>query len=611
MTFTEILQKAGLIKNETVEENNSATRIGQMYIDVINFFNDLGNVLNNSFSTAISAETSARNTAISAEVTARNLAITTAIDNLKNGVPQAFDTLMEIYNELQNDDSVIAGLINTIAGKVDRIVLISITGTIISSTAGQKAYDPSTKKIYTSTANHTWGIGSNPSTGIIYTYNGSNYIWKQTDLIEIGTGGTGGGTDTGMLTVEANSLPDFDDIFAVGVYEIVGDYISGFYIGSFIFPKLKQMVIWDNKIYTREMDDITGTFTFPNFKDYNDPALFTGKVDKVSLLARTDNMDQAKFHNIGDKWFDLMSKKIYTAIWSTTINNTKIWDDGVVPSNGVIYLSSSSNYVWNGVDLIEINKPDLRNMIEYQPMPFTIGQVIGSTIVAYILQPTDVDYDSNIQKGLFLHNFTESARDWTWDAAMALAQNEWSLPTKAELLSIYPNKDVVGLYGQYSYWTSDQADGNEAYAVDMTTGQAVIHLKGSPFRIRSVSKFKNYIGGVNEGDITVYSDETGTKIRGTGKNFSDLMFKSDFEPIYKDIILLKEEWDENLQQIILIDGVTETNRVFLLPNDGRNNYLELAACQIGAVPPQVVGQLTFAASVLPDIDLTLTVKIEK
>ena len=79
---------------------------------------------------------------------------------------------------------------------------------------------------------------------------------------------------------------------------------------------------------------------------------------------------------------------------------------------------------------------------------------------------------------------------------------------------------------------------------------------------------------------------------------------------YYDITLLKDNWDADLQQIISVEGVTEINRVFLLPNDGRNNYLELAACQIGAVPPQVPGQLTFAASVLPDIDLTLTVKIE-
>jgi len=270
MTFTEILQKAGLIKNETVEENNSATRIGQMYIDVINFFNDLGNILNNSFSTAISAETSARNNAISAEVTARNLAITTAINNLKNGVPQAFDTLIEIYNELQRDDSVTAGIINTIAGKVDRTTLLSITSAPDprALTLGQKYYDSGIDKICTilfdsEGGEMAWDAGVTPTNGNLYMFGASNYVWNGMALIEIGVDSGGG---SGLMTVEANTLADFDSILAVGDYSIIGA-IQGFYIGSFIFPMLKQMVIWNNKIYIRECNDITGVFTFPEFKE--------------------------------------------------------------------------------------------------------------------------------------------------------------------------------------------------------------------------------------------------------------------------------------------------------------------------------------------------------
>ena len=35
--FSDLVAQANLIKNETVDEANSATRIGQMFIDLINF----------------------------------------------------------------------------------------------------------------------------------------------------------------------------------------------------------------------------------------------------------------------------------------------------------------------------------------------------------------------------------------------------------------------------------------------------------------------------------------------------------------------------------------------------------------------------------------------
>ena len=116
---------------------------------------------------------------------------------------------------------------------------------------------------------------------------------------------------------------------------------------------------------------------------------------------------------------------------------------------------------------------------------------------------------------------------------------------------------------------------------------------------------------ISDGEIMISSG--GKEISGSGKTMEELIASipsGGSTAKYIDIVLSKNNWDNNLQQIIAIPEVTADNIILLLPNDGRNNYLELAACQIGTVPPQEAGKLLFEAATLPDIDLTLTVKIE-
>jgi hypothetical protein len=57
---------------------------------------------------------------VSAESTARNNAITAAIDALKGGVSTAYDTLVEIAAKFAADDGVIAGILSSIATKLNK-----------------------------------------------------------------------------------------------------------------------------------------------------------------------------------------------------------------------------------------------------------------------------------------------------------------------------------------------------------------------------------------------------------------------------------------------------------------------------------------------------------
>lgn len=73
-----------------------------------------------------------------------------------------------------------------------------------------------------------------------------------------------GGSGSVSPTVEASYLSDFTDIYSIGVYTIVGA-IQGFYIAGFEYPNLKQMVIWSNKVFTREIDVTAEVIIFPDF----------------------------------------------------------------------------------------------------------------------------------------------------------------------------------------------------------------------------------------------------------------------------------------------------------------------------------------------------------
>lgn len=66
--------------------------------------------------------------AINAEVTARNSAVTAQINALKGNAPAAYDTLVEIATKLTGDDTAIAGMLTSIANRVQFDAAQSLTG---------------------------------------------------------------------------------------------------------------------------------------------------------------------------------------------------------------------------------------------------------------------------------------------------------------------------------------------------------------------------------------------------------------------------------------------------------------------------------------------------
>lgn len=80
-----------------------------------------------------------------------------------------------------------------------------------------------------------------------------------------------------------------------------------------------------------------------------------------------------------------------------------------------------------------------------------------------------------------------------WDGAIIVAQSYgagWRLPTKDELNLVYQNKDVVGSFGNYGYWSSTEYSGSNVWIQDFTNGyQTSYYEKTHYFAMRAVRTF--------------------------------------------------------------------------------------------------------------------------
>jgi hypothetical protein len=65
----------------------------------------------------------------------------------------------------------------------------------------------------------------------------------------------------------------------------------------------------------------------------------------------------------------------------------------------------------------------------------------------------------------------------------------WYLPSKDELNLLYSQKDVVGGFASYGYWSSSQDSSNDAWAQYFDFGGQADNGKGSTYRVRAVRAF--------------------------------------------------------------------------------------------------------------------------
>jgi hypothetical protein len=66
---------------------------------------------------------------------------------------------------------------------------------------------------------------------------------------------------------------------------------------------------------------------------------------------------------------------------------------------------------------------------------------------------------------------------------------DWYLPSIAELNLLYQQRSVVGGFTYWSYWSSSEYDGINAWDIDFGTGTLIYYGKGSTYYVRAVRAF--------------------------------------------------------------------------------------------------------------------------
>ena len=84
--------------------------------------------------------------------------------------------------------------------------------------------------------------------------------------------------------------------------------------------------------------------------------------------------------------------------------------------------------------------------------------------------------------------------DYTWDDAMKACADlgdGWRLPTKDELNLLYENKEKIGGFAYFDYWSSTEDDNANAWEQDFASGNQYVNYKSKlyTYYVRAVRTF--------------------------------------------------------------------------------------------------------------------------
>ena len=106
----------------------------------------------------------------------------------------------------------------------------------------------------------------------------------------------------------------------------------------------------------------------------------------------------------------------------------------------------------------------------------TLGAGAGNTIKIYNAQGYP-QYEADEYAALECLGFTLNGYE------------DWFLPSLGELNKMYQNKNIIGGFQLFSYWSSSESSVNKAWLVNFSTGSQSLQTKTASYTFRPARKF--------------------------------------------------------------------------------------------------------------------------